>query len=137
MVQNRVRKTTMGQHSLENMQEAVALVESGLSLRVAANRKHVNYTTLSHLSRFILTETIDQDKAESFLKDQLSEYQPNLMNFQVKHPTPIKDDQLVSPIACRGYPKAQPRLQSNKGRKRERSCIATGTPIKMNSKKLL
>ncbi|KAF2890871.1 hypothetical protein ILUMI_15302 [Ignelater luminosus] len=193
----------MGQHSSENMQEAVALVESGLSLRVAANRKHLNYMTLSrevtnrptqqsapttgvaqmrlsetsqlslsskmlrcppqsaidlstksletqagplmdfalhqdflydieeqgtqptsnrcrvtspnlipcdddkiesdHLSPSIVTETIDQDKAEDhepFLKDHLSEDQPNLMSFQ-----------------------------SNKGRKRERSCITTDTPI--------
>ncbi|KAF2906099.1 hypothetical protein ILUMI_00070 [Ignelater luminosus] len=86
-----------------------------------------------HLSPSILTATIDQNKAKDhklFLKDQLLEDHPNLMNFQVKHLTPIKDDQLVSSRACRSYPKAQPRLQSNKGRKKRRSCIATDIPIK-------
>lgn len=40
------------------------------------------------------------------------------------------DKILVSPLECRAYPKAQPRLQSNRGRKRGRSCIPTDTPIK-------
>lgn len=44
MVRNQVRKTTLDQHSLESMQEAVALVESGFG--VVANRKHVDYMTL-------------------------------------------------------------------------------------------
>lgn len=40
MFRNHVRKTTMGQ---QNMQEAIAHVETDLSLRDAANRKDVNY----------------------------------------------------------------------------------------------
>ncbi|GBP38747.1 hypothetical protein EVAR_22396_1 [Eumeta japonica] len=40
------------------------------------------------------------------------------------------NETLVSPLGCRAYPKAQPRLQSNRGRKRGKSCIPTDTPIK-------
>ncbi|XP_046963332.1 uncharacterized protein LOC124532470 [Vanessa cardui] len=39
------------------------------------------------------------------------------------------EDILASPIECREYPKAGPRI-SKKGRKRGKSCIATDTPIK-------
>ncbi|KAJ8706846.1 hypothetical protein PYW07_012924 [Mythimna separata] len=41
-----------------------------------------------------------------------------------------QNETLVSPLGCRAYPKAQPRLQSNRGRKRGKSCIPTDTPIK-------
>ncbi|KAF2885744.1 hypothetical protein ILUMI_20429 [Ignelater luminosus] len=66
MVRNRVRKTTMGQHSSKNMQEAVALVESGLSLRVAANRKHLNYMTLSRYVKKLENRTEEERENISF-----------------------------------------------------------------------
>lgn len=58
---------------------------------------------------------------------------PSLMtkeNFLVITLPSTPDKTLVSPIGCRTYPKAQPRLQSNRGRKRGKSCIPTDTPIK-------
>ncbi|KAF2898418.1 hypothetical protein ILUMI_07759 [Ignelater luminosus] len=66
MVRSRVRKTTLGQHSLENMQETVALVESGLSLRVVANRKHVNYMTLSRYVKKLENRTEEERENISF-----------------------------------------------------------------------
>lgn len=46
MVRNRKRKTDYGLHSEKDMAEAILMVESGVSLRKAANEKHVNFMTL-------------------------------------------------------------------------------------------
>lgn len=45
MVRNRNRKTDCGLvgHSEKDMAEAILMVESGVSLRKAANEKHVNF----------------------------------------------------------------------------------------------
>ncbi|GBP43106.1 hypothetical protein EVAR_96368_1 [Eumeta japonica] len=46
MARNRKRKTDYGLHSEKDMAEAILMLESGVSLRKAANEKHVNSMTL-------------------------------------------------------------------------------------------
>lgn len=46
------------------------------------------------------------------------------------------DGTLLSPIACRGYPKAKERKNTRKGRKKGKSCIATDTPVKAEFEKM-
>ena len=46
-MRNRERKTTKGSFSEADMREAVALAESGLSIRKAAEMRNVHFVTLS------------------------------------------------------------------------------------------
>lgn len=71
MVRNRKMKTDYGLHSEKDMAEAIQMVESGVSLRKAANEKHVNFMTLQ---RYVQKKNKRQTDVYTFPKNILQKF---------------------------------------------------------------